>query len=63
MLRVAQVIDKANGYTFGDFEERDMQKLMSYAMEADFEYDKIASIREKYTDTDTKPDEVHVDDS
>ena len=50
MLRVTQTVDKANGYIFGDTEERNIQDLMSYAMSAEFEYEKIASVTEKYMD-------------
>ena len=46
-------VDKANGYIFGDSEERNLQNLMSCAVGAEFEYEKIANIREKYMDTDT----------
>ncbi len=37
-LDVLKVVDKANGYVFGDLEERNMQTLMSCAVGADFEY-------------------------
>lgn len=52
MLRVTQTVDKANGYVFGDLEERNLQNLMSCAVGAEFEYEKIASIREKYMSGD-----------
>ena len=53
MLRVMQVIDKANGYVFGDLEERNMQSLLSCAVGAEFEYEKIKLVQEKYMSTDT----------
>ena len=53
MLRVTKAIDKANGYLFGDLEERNIQSLMSCAMGAEFEYEKIASVQEKYMTRDT----------
>ena len=53
MLRVMKVVDKANGYVFGDLEERNMQQMMSCAVGAEFEYEKIQTVREKYMDTDT----------
>ncbi|XP_060558648.1 GPN-loop GTPase 2-like [Ruditapes philippinarum] len=59
MLRVMQVIDKANGYVFGDLEERNIQEMLSYAAGANFEYDKIQNVREKYMDTDSKLDDVN----
>ena len=48
MLRVTQTVDKTNGYIFGDLEERSLQTLMSCALTAEFEYEKIASVQEKY---------------
>ncbi|XP_071800903.1 GPN-loop GTPase 2-like [Asterias amurensis] len=51
-LDVLKVIDKANGYVFGDLEERNMQTLMSCAVGADFEYFKTASAQEKYMTED-----------
>lgn len=56
MLRVMRVVDKANGYVFGDLEERNMQSLLSCAIGAEFEYEKIQDVHEKYMSTDTKPD-------
>ncbi|KAL8562625.1 GPN-loop GTPase 2 [Nucella lapillus] len=53
MLRVKNAADKANGYVFGKEEERTMESLMSCAMGAEFEYQKIQDIQEKYVDTDT----------
>ena len=62
MLRVMQVIDKANGYVFGDLEERNMQSLLSCAVGAEFEYEKIKLVQEKYmstvTDMNTADDSV-----
>ena len=48
MLRVTKQVDKANGYVYGDLEERNIQQLMSCAVAAEFEYEKIASVQEKY---------------
>ena len=53
MLRVKNIVDKANGYVFGGEEERSIESLMSCAVGAEFEYEKIKDIREKYTDVDT----------
>lgn len=58
MLRVMKVADKANGYVFGDLEERDMQSLMSCAIGAEFEYEKIQDIREKYMDVSSEPTDM-----
>lgn len=53
MMRVLQQVDKANGYVFGDTEERNIQTLLSCAVGAEFEYDKIKDIREKFMDNDS----------
>ncbi|XP_041366929.1 GPN-loop GTPase 2-like [Gigantopelta aegis] len=62
VLRVTRVIDKANGFIFGDSEERNIQAMLSCAMGAEFEYEKIKDIREKYMDTDTDMNVGDVDD-
>ncbi|KAK3098562.1 hypothetical protein FSP39_020655 [Pinctada imbricata] len=54
MYRVMKQVDKANGYLFGDVEERNMTSLMSCAVESEFEYEKIKDVREKYMDTDSQ---------
>ncbi|KAL4226215.1 GPN-loop GTPase 2 [Mactra antiquata] len=54
MLRVMQTIDKANGYVFGDLEERNIQSMLSCAAGAQFESEKIQTVSEKYVDSDTK---------
>ena len=48
MLRVVKAVDKANGYVFGDTEERNLAALMSCAVGAEFEYEKIANVQGKY---------------
>ncbi|ELU07174.1 hypothetical protein CAPTEDRAFT_165120 [Capitella teleta] len=48
MLRALRLVDAANGYVFGDTEERSIRELMSCAVSAEFEYEKIASVTEKY---------------
>lgn len=62
MFRLMQMVDKANGYVFGDLEERNMQQLLSCATGAEFEYEKIQNIREKYMDTDAGDNGVSGDD-
>ncbi|OWF53989.1 GPN-loop GTPase 2-like [Mizuhopecten yessoensis] len=62
MLRVMKVVDKANGYLFGDLEERDLQSLMSCAVGAEFEYEKIKDVREKYMDVSSEPTDMSDDD-
>lgn len=65
MMRMLQQVDKANGYVFGDLEERNIQTLLSCAVGAEFEYDKIKDIREKYMDTDSdiQDHEINIDKS
>jgi len=58
MLRVLKVVDKANGYVFGDLEDRNLQEMLSCAVGAEFEYEKIQTVQEKYVDNETKMDEV-----
>lgn len=38
MMNVLRTVDKANGYCFGDFEERNLQAMMSAAVGADFQF-------------------------
>ena len=57
MWRVMQSIDKANGYVFGAEDERTLQSLMSCAAGAEFEYEKIANIREKYMHLSGEPED------
>ena len=61
MLRVMQNVDKANGYVFGENDERTLHSLMSCASGAEFEYEKITNIREKHMDLSGEPmDSDHV---
>lgn len=39
MVQVLRTVDKANGYCFGDLEERNLQAMMSAAVGADFQFD------------------------
>ncbi|WAR00353.1 GPN2-like protein [Mya arenaria] len=50
MLRVMKAVDKANGYVFGDLEERNLQEMLSCAAGAEFEYEKIQNIQEHFVD-------------
>lgn len=38
MIQVLRAVDKANGYCFGDLEERNLQAMMSAAVGADFQF-------------------------
>jgi len=57
-LNILRQADKASGYVFGDLEERNLQKLMSSAIGADFEYKKLGLVREKYTKTDHRQNDI-----
>lgn len=52
MWRVVKSVDRANGYYFHSDEESNLQMLMSTAIGAEFEYEKIGKIQEKYIKTD-----------
>lgn len=47
-------MDKCNGYVFGSLEDRNLESLMSCAVGAEFEYDKIKDVKEKYMDMETE---------
>lgn len=53
-LNILRTVDKANGYIFGTGEERNIQKLLSAAIGADFEYFRTTALCEKYISTDEK---------
>jgi len=58
MMRLLKSVDKCNGYVFGTSEDdRTMQSLMSCAVGAEFEYDKVKDIREKFMATDEHQDD------
>ncbi|XP_028836869.1 GPN-loop GTPase 2 [Denticeps clupeoides] len=50
MAQVLRTVDRANGYCFGDLEERNLQAMMSAATGADFHFDFTMGIQEKYTE-------------
>ncbi|BFY97412.1 hypothetical protein BsWGS_00452 [Bradybaena similaris] len=56
MLRVLKAVDKCNGYVFGSLEDRSLESLMSCAVGAEFEYDKIRDIKERYMEADETDD-------
>ncbi|GAB1600235.1 GPN-loop GTPase 2-like [Argonauta hians] len=58
MLRVLQAVDKAVGYMFGDTEERNIQSLLSCAIGAEFEYEKIKDIQERYVSACDNDDDI-----
>jgi len=53
-LNILRQADKASGYVFGDLEERNLQRMMSSAVGADFEYAKLGLVRENYTKTESR---------
>ncbi|XP_005105223.1 GPN-loop GTPase 2 [Aplysia californica] len=57
MLRLLKAIDKCNGYGFGPLEDRSIESLMSCAVGAEFEYEKIKDVREKFMNTDDDMEE------
>ncbi|XP_048882113.1 GPN-loop GTPase 2 [Brienomyrus brachyistius] len=48
MTQVLRTVDKANGYCFGDIEERNLTAMMSSAVGADFHFDHTLGVQEKY---------------
>lgn len=53
MIQVLQAVDKANGYCFGDLEERNLQAMMSAAVGADFQFDSYPFLITAVTDCDS----------
>ncbi|KAG7469145.1 hypothetical protein MATL_G00125770 [Megalops atlanticus] len=62
MMHVMRAVDKANGYCFGDLEERNMQAMMSAAVGADFHFDSTLGVQEKYVDPGNKTVEEEMSD-
>uniref|UniRef100_A0A3Q3WRD8 GPN-loop GTPase 2 n=1 Tax=Mola mola TaxID=94237 RepID=A0A3Q3WRD8_MOLML len=54
MIQVLRAVDKANGYCFGDLEERNLQAMMSAAVGADFQFDSTLRVQERYVATSGK---------
>uniref|UniRef100_A0A1A8R5C5 GPN-loop GTPase 2 n=1 Tax=Nothobranchius rachovii TaxID=451742 RepID=A0A1A8R5C5_9TELE len=54
MIQVLRAVDKANGYCFGDLEERNLQAMMSAAVGADFQFSSTLGVQEKYVETSAK---------
>lgn len=62
MMQVMRVVDKANGYCFGDLEERNIQALMSAAIGADFHFDTTLGVQERYVGSSNRSVEDEVED-
>ncbi|XP_050986433.1 GPN-loop GTPase 2 [Labeo rohita] len=60
MTQVLRTVDKANGYCFGDLEERNLQAMMSAAVGADFQFSTTLSVQEKYMEATGKTVEDEV---
>ncbi|CAM4702607.1 hypothetical protein PO909_009602 [Leuciscus waleckii] len=60
MMQVLRTVDKANGYCFGDLEERNMQAMMSAAVGADFQFSTTLGVQEKYVEAAGKTVEDEV---
>ncbi|XP_016363382.1 GPN-loop GTPase 2-like [Sinocyclocheilus anshuiensis] len=60
MTQVLRTVDKANGYCFGDQEERNLQAMMSAAVGADFQFSTTLSVQEKYMEATGKTVEDEV---
>lgn len=60
MIHVLRAVDNANGYCFGDLEERNLQAMMSAAVGADFQFDSTLGVQERYVETNGKTVEEEV---
>ncbi|XP_012694176.1 GPN-loop GTPase 2 [Clupea harengus] len=60
MVQVLRTVDKANGYCFGDLEERNLQAMMSTAVGADFQFDAAVGVQDRYVDSNKKTVEEEV---
>ncbi|NXP55548.1 GPN2 GTPase, partial [Heliornis fulica] len=58
--QVLQAVDKANGYSFGDQEQRSLEALMSAAVGADFHFSSTLAVQEKYVQSQDKAVEEEV---
>ncbi|GAB0199537.1 GPN-loop GTPase 2 [Grus japonensis] len=61
MRQVMQAVDKANGYSFGDQEQRSLEALMSAAVGADFHFTSTLAVQEKYVQSQDKAVEEVMD--
>ncbi|XP_005058186.1 PREDICTED: GPN-loop GTPase 2 [Ficedula albicollis] len=60
MRQVVQAVDKANGYSFGEQEQRSLEALMSAAVGADFHFSSTLAVQEKYVQSQDKTVEEEV---
>lgn len=57
---ILQAVDKANGYIYGSGEERNMQRLLSCAVGAEWEHERIGAARDEFTGNSEEVDEEEV---
>lgn len=60
MRQVLRAVDKANGYSFGEQEQRSLEALMSAAVGADFHFSSTLAVQEKYVQSQDKAVEEEV---
>ncbi|NWT20615.1 GPN2 GTPase, partial [Vireo altiloquus] len=60
LRRVLQAVDKANGFSFGEREQRSLEALMSAAVGADFHFSSTLAVQEKYVQSQDKAVEEEV---
>ncbi|KAA0202147.1 hypothetical protein HAZT_HAZT009804 [Hyalella azteca] len=48
LINVMKAVDKANGYIYGNKEERNIQRLLSCAVGAEFDHERIGKVRDLY---------------
>ncbi|XP_024258423.1 GPN-loop GTPase 2 [Oncorhynchus tshawytscha] len=60
MTQVLRTVDKANGYCFGNLEERNLQAMMSAAVGADFQFTATLGVQERYVEDGEKTVEEEV---
>ncbi|ROT75464.1 GPN-loop GTPase 2 [Penaeus vannamei] len=48
LLAAMKAIDKANGYIYGSGEERNIQRLLSCAVGAEFEHERLGNVRDEF---------------
>ena len=51
------MVDKANGYVYGNAEERNIQRLLSCAVGAEFEHDRVGVFKDLYDNQESTDEE------
>lgn len=60
LLAVMKAVDKANGYIYGSGEERNIQWLLSCAVGAEWEHDRIGAARDDFIGNSKESDEESI---